>query len=274
MSRIRTIKPEFWSSEQVVSCSPSARLLFIGLWNFCDDNGVHQASFVRLKAEVFPCDDFTTKDIELMVHELIQKRLLYEYKVDDTRYWIVTGWRKHQRIDKPTKKHPLPDKFDDNSNSAIGLVCNSSQISCESFDESSTTEWKGMEGKGKDKYICEVKTSPEDLSEPYSIATKEVFEYWKTIMNHPRAKLDNKRKRVITNALKLGYSLFDLKKAIDGCANTSYNMGKNENNQVYDDIGLILRDADHIERFINNACQEDGESKSVSNSQSLMAGVL
>ena len=41
MARIRTIKPEFWTSEQVVDCSPTARLLFIGLWNFCDDGGVH-----------------------------------------------------------------------------------------------------------------------------------------------------------------------------------------------------------------------------------------
>ena len=54
MSRIRTVKPEFWTSEQIIACSPIARLLFIGLWNFCDDNGVHPASYIRLKAEVFP----------------------------------------------------------------------------------------------------------------------------------------------------------------------------------------------------------------------------
>lgn len=34
MARIRTIKPEFWTSEQVMGCAPLARLLFIGLWNF------------------------------------------------------------------------------------------------------------------------------------------------------------------------------------------------------------------------------------------------
>ena len=56
MSRIRTVKPEFWTSEQIIACSPIARLLFIGLWNFCDDNGVHPASYIRLKAEVFPPD--------------------------------------------------------------------------------------------------------------------------------------------------------------------------------------------------------------------------
>lgn len=42
MARIRTIKPEFWTAEQVMELSRDARLLFIGMWNFCDDAGVHQ----------------------------------------------------------------------------------------------------------------------------------------------------------------------------------------------------------------------------------------
>src|SRR3990167_10707587 len=108
MSRIRTVKPEFWTSEQVVSCSPLARLLFIGLWNFSDDHGVHPASYVRLKAEVFPVDNFSIEEIKRWVSELIANDLLREYSVDDKSYWIVTGWEKHQRIDKPTYRHPLP----------------------------------------------------------------------------------------------------------------------------------------------------------------------
>lgn len=57
MARIRTVKPEFWVSEQVTSCSRGARLLFIGLWNFCDDGGVHAAEHKRLKSEVFPSEN-------------------------------------------------------------------------------------------------------------------------------------------------------------------------------------------------------------------------
>jgi hypothetical protein len=57
-SRMRTVKPEFWTSEQVVECSPNARLLFIGLWNFCDDSGIHPAATKRLKRDVFPADNF------------------------------------------------------------------------------------------------------------------------------------------------------------------------------------------------------------------------
>lgn len=91
-------------------------------------------------------------------------------------------------------------------------------------------------------------------------------------MNHPRAKLDNKRKSIIKKALKL-YDVTELKKAIDGCANTPYHMGKNETGQIYDDINLILRDSDHIERFINNADLSSVITNKME-SRDFMAGVI
>jgi uncharacterized phage protein (TIGR02220 family) len=108
MARIRTIKPEFWTSEQVAECSTTARLLFIGIWNFCDDHGLHPASVKRLKMEVFPSDSITDEDIEAMAQELQAAKLLHAYEVDGKGYWQVTGWEKHQKIEKPTYRHPLP----------------------------------------------------------------------------------------------------------------------------------------------------------------------
>jgi uncharacterized phage protein (TIGR02220 family) len=109
MSRIRTIKPEFWCSEQVAACSPIARLLFIGLWNFCDDHGVHPASIKRLKMEVFPSDSMADDELRAVIDELVAAGLLYVYQVDGKGYWQVTGWAAHQKIDKPTYRHPLPE---------------------------------------------------------------------------------------------------------------------------------------------------------------------
>ena len=108
MARLRTIKPEFWVSEQVVACSPMARLLFIGLLNFCDDNGVHPVAYLRLKAEVFPTDSYSVAEIKAWVLELISNGLLRAYVVEEKSYWIVTGWKRHQKIDKPTYRYPLP----------------------------------------------------------------------------------------------------------------------------------------------------------------------
>lgn len=276
MSRIRTVKPEFWTSEQVISCSPIARLLFIGLWSFCDDNGVHPASYIRLKAEVFPADSFNTHEIKQWISELINNKLIREYMIDAKAYWIVTGWKQHQRIDKPTYRHPLPQlilqKIEDHSTITPIILEDLSVNNHRIIDDASATECNGKEGKGEDVNICEVKTSPVNVCESNLVASTQLFEYWQCAMNHPRAKLDKKRKRTLEQALKLGYSVSELQKAIDGCKNTPFHMGKNDNNQVYDDISLIFRDAEHIDRFIRNADNiSEGDLDSRSN---LMAGVL
>jgi len=132
MARIRTVKPEFWTSEQVVECSIEARLLFLGMWNFCDDQGIHPGSTKRLKMEIFPADDFDSASIRRMIDELINNELLIEYQSDRKVYWRVTGWD-HQKIDRPTNKYPLPT---DDTRREI--------------NERSPPEGKGREGKGKE----------------------------------------------------------------------------------------------------------------------------
>lgn len=139
MARIRSVKPEFWTAEQVMECSPMARLLFIGMWNFCDDGGNHPASAKTLKAEVFPADDITSSSIQELVNELVSNGLIFEYEAAGKRYWHVTGWH-HQKIEKPNFKHPKPvnqQPIDDQSESGRQPI-----------DDLSTPEWSGEERKG------------------------------------------------------------------------------------------------------------------------------
>lgn len=110
MARIRTIKPEFWTAEQVMELSPMARLLFIGMWNFCDDRGVHPVAFKTLKAEVFPADDLLSSDVERLIAEVMAQGLLDEFEADGRRWWFVTGWH-HQVINRPSKsRYPVPPR--------------------------------------------------------------------------------------------------------------------------------------------------------------------
>jgi uncharacterized phage protein (TIGR02220 family) len=44
-----------------------------------------------------------------MIDELMAAGLLYAYQVGGNSYWQVTGWAKHQKIEKPTYRHPLPE---------------------------------------------------------------------------------------------------------------------------------------------------------------------
>ena len=77
-----------------------------------------------------------------------------------------------------------------------------------------------------------------------------VFAHWKVLWKHPNAKLDPKRRRIIATALK-AYSETDLRNAIEGYLNSSHHCGENERKAVYDDIGLFLRDAAHIDAGLN-----------------------
>lgn len=140
MARIRSIKPEFWTSENIVECSPIARLLFVGMWCFCDDAGTHPASAKRLKMEVFPGDSFSDEDILGWIEELKQATLLVEYTVDGKVYWNVTGWQ-HQKIERPTVRYPKLPKFDEHSSNGR-----------RDLDDTSPPEGSGEEWKGKDVY--------------------------------------------------------------------------------------------------------------------------
>jgi len=142
MARIRTIKPEFWTSEQLVECSRDARLLFIGMWNFCDDGGVMPASVKSLKMKIFPGDDDTSESVRRLIDELIENGLILEYQVENKTYWQVTGWH-HQKIDRPTYKYPPSP---DSSSSNVPRT----------LDETSPPEGKGKEGKVRERNIGSV----------------------------------------------------------------------------------------------------------------------
>jgi hypothetical protein len=100
MARLRTVKPEYWTDERVGECSVSARLLFIACWNFADDHGGLDRSSKQLKAQAFPYDNI---DCEPLVQELLNQRLLIEYEVDGKKYLHISGFRKHQKVEKPGK---------------------------------------------------------------------------------------------------------------------------------------------------------------------------
>jgi hypothetical protein len=147
MSRIRTIKPEFWTSSQVAECSPTARLLFVGMWTFADDGGNQRADLKRLKMEVFPGDAFDNDQMLILVSELLSQELIVEYEADGVVFWHITGFCSHQKIDKPSYKFPEYSEsgrrpFDEYSENGRRPFDDSSP------PEGSLMESKGMESKG------------------------------------------------------------------------------------------------------------------------------
>lgn len=87
--------------------------MFIGTWTFADDKGRHPWSAKQVKAEIFPADNFTEKQILGWLSELENHSLIVRYSFENTEYFYISGW-KHQRIDKP-QNAKYPDPFQDNS---------------------------------------------------------------------------------------------------------------------------------------------------------------
>lgn len=176
MARIRTIKPEFWTSEQVVECSPTARLLFVGMWNFADDGGVHPYSWKRVKMQVFPGDSLGQNEIEGCIEELLKVGLLKRFVHENKAFLLITGWH-HQKIDKPSYKFPQPKndtEFDDYS-------ANGSRA----FDEHSPPEGKGREGRVKERNVSTLSAQSSGRSETYP---DEFILFWSVYPKQRRTK--------------------------------------------------------------------------------------
>lgn len=110
--RIRSIKPEFWTSEDVAALDIPTRLLFIGLWSYVDDNGVGRDVEKLIAASLFPLEEDPRESVARVsrgLATLAEAGLIARYAVDDYPYLHVTAWDRHQRIDKPAKpRYPLP----------------------------------------------------------------------------------------------------------------------------------------------------------------------
>lgn len=110
MARIRTIKPDFFQSEDVAVLSYRARLTWIGLWTQVDDEGRFKANPRLIKGAIWPLeDDVTSKDVQQDLNELQAHGKLIIYTVDGEPLLQVLNWLKHQKISRPTaSKLPEP----------------------------------------------------------------------------------------------------------------------------------------------------------------------
>ena len=113
--RIRSIKPEFWRSRDIVKLDWDTRLIFIGLWSYVDDNGVGKDILYDIIGDLFAADLMdnpreTVARVSRALATLSDAGLIFRYTVDSTPYLEIVNWSKHQRIDKPGKpRYPKHD---------------------------------------------------------------------------------------------------------------------------------------------------------------------
>lgn len=113
MARIRSVKPEFWSDPVIAQLSHSARLLYIGLWGYCDDEGRGQYLPKQIEGFVFPREDLmnVSGGIHELLSELVGAGRIVVYEADGDQFFHIPTWHDHQRPQHPREsKFPAPDQ--------------------------------------------------------------------------------------------------------------------------------------------------------------------
>jgi hypothetical protein len=131
MARIRTIKPEFFTSEDITSLTPLARLFYVSLWCEADREGRLSWRKVTLKQRYLPTDSVS---IETLADELESAGLIVIYEIDDKEYAEIPSFKNHQVINNREAESIIPPR----------VKVASARVQGEGRKE-------GREGKGKER---------------------------------------------------------------------------------------------------------------------------
>jgi hypothetical protein len=191
LARIRTIKPEFWTHEDLSALPEATHMLAAALLNHADDEGYFNANPGLVRAACSPL-----REPSVSIHDslnLLRKAGFIRVGVgsDGKRYGLIVTFDSHQRINRPTaSKIKL-----------IGIVWEDSQQPHPQLTEDSPPE-RNREGNGKEqgkdiigsptgestkteKPICLTNAKAERLSQ----VTTEAVEAFNAILGKPNGKL-------------------------------------------------------------------------------------
>lgn len=91
--RMRTMKPGFFTNDELAEVEPLGRILFAGLWCMADREGRLEYRPKRIKAEVLPYDDC---NIIALLEDLERYDFIRTYKVKGERFIIIPKFLSHQ----------------------------------------------------------------------------------------------------------------------------------------------------------------------------------
>jgi len=113
-ARIRTTKPSFWTSQDVVTMSRDARLLMIGLMSLADDDGRFVATRQAVCGYIYPNDDITKTQFEKWFAECCRSMVVTYTDGGPILYGCIPTWHKHQKINRytPSTIPPPPDNVE------------------------------------------------------------------------------------------------------------------------------------------------------------------
>lgn len=233
-----------WSicqSEQVADVpDPWAKLMFTWMIANVDNCGRMEGEPYQVAGLIFPLEmskgTVTTAKVEKYLQALHDQALIVWYKSGRLRYVWLPKFGNRQTLTgnmKAVSDYPAPSEAD-------------IQAWREREQTVSTSSIQGTDAVG-----TEAKDKAKDKAS-YVDGCEAVFTHWREVMGKNGATvLDDKRKRAVTWALE-HYDIDTCLAAIDGYATSDFHMGRDpkSDGKKFNDLTLIFRDADHVEKFL------------------------
>jgi hypothetical protein len=158
MARIRTIKPEFFTSEDVVALKPLTRLLFIALWCEADREGRMEWRPGTMRLRYFPGDDV---DIDAMAGEMTARNMLVIYEIDEKRYAELPAFPRHQIVNNREATSRIPPRVD-NATPTREHATPTREHATPTREHATATPLVGREGKEGKEHASRRDTSVDD----------------------------------------------------------------------------------------------------------------
>lgn len=251
MPRIRSIKPEFWADEKLARVSRDARLLLVGMLNFADDQGRLRGNHLLVRAQIFPYD--SDLDVDQLLTSLEIGGFISRYQAKGECFISIINFTKHQKLDHPKQSQlPDPPAIREKSLQAARPTRNISQDQGgdQGGDQGQETTLSASQPTGQVLALLSP-PAPRPPKGKAVDAVRVVFEHWRAVHRKDvRTLLDGPRRRAIEKQLREGRTTEELCRAVEGCAKDAFSMGQNDRSQKYNDIALICRDAERVEKFM------------------------
>jgi hypothetical protein len=148
MARIRTIKPEFFTSADICDLEPVSRLFYISLWCEADREGLLEWKPKTFKLRYFPADD--KADFERAVSQLLNSDLINIYEIDGKSYCEIPTFKEHQVINNRESESIIPKKEQKSEETKENVDASKEEFTRESGVKAEGRK-EGKEGKGKER---------------------------------------------------------------------------------------------------------------------------
>lgn len=196
MARIRTIKPEFFTSDDVCMLPMAARLLYIGVWCEADRDGRLEWRPRNLKRRYLPDDDV---DIDALCQRLTDAGLVVLYG-DGLAY--VPTFNKHQHVNPREAQSTLPEPKEAEIDACTTRDTRDSDGVSSVNDAQVGRE--GKEGKGREGASgnSSRKRNPSKTALPNDFGVSDRVRSWAAEKGHSRLEqhLESFRSKAAANA--------------------------------------------------------------------------